>query len=84
MIDMNTGGFKQHLDFFVTESQNNKIGRRSDTFTESNGWTIERINSCLDSYSDFCGNVDTLYHSTMLYLQKAYYNISSCESDNSV
>lgn len=84
MIDMNTGGFKQHLDFFVNESQNNKIGKRADILTNSSGKSIENINDCLNSYSDFCENIDKVYNSTMLYLQKAYHNISSCEEDNSI
>jgi len=84
MIDVNTGGFKQHLDFFVVESQNNKISQTADSLTSSQGDVITKINKCLSSYSDYCANIDKVYHSTMLYLQKAYYNTSACESDNSL
>ena len=84
MIDINMGGYKQHLDFFVAESQNNKINQEADTFTSSSGTAIRRINECLHSYNKYCANIDKVYLSTMLYLQKAYYNTSACESDNSV
>lgn len=84
MIDVNMGGFKQHLDFFVAESQENKINKTADGFTSSQGDAITKINNCLSAYSEYCANIDKVYHSTMLYLQKAYYNTSACESDNSV
>ena len=84
MIDVNMGGFKQNLDFFVTESQNNKINQKADRLTSSSGEPIRKINYCLSSYDKYCENIDKVYHSTMLYLQKAYYNTSACESDNTV
>ncbi len=84
MIDMNTGGFKQHLDFFVKESQENKINQKAEKFTSSRGDAITKINNCLDSYSDYCANIDKVYLSTMQYLQKAYYHISACEDENTI
>lgn len=84
MIDMNTGGFKQHLDFFVAEMENNKINQKAESFTSSQGTPITSINNCLEAYSKYCENIDKVYQSTMLYLQKAYHNIQSCERDNSI
>lgn len=84
MIDMNTGAFKQHLDFFMTELQNNKINQKAEPFTSSKGIAITNINNCLEAYSTYCENIDKVYLSTMLYLQKAYHNIQSCEKDNTI
>lgn len=84
MIDMNTGGFKQNLDFFVTEMQNNRINQTAESFTSSQGLPITSINDCLEAYSTYCENIDKVYQSTMQYLQKAYHNIQSCEKDNTV
>ncbi|MBO7426424.1 MAG: hypothetical protein J6U23_12185 [Clostridiales bacterium] len=84
MIDMNTGAFKQHLDFFVTELQDNKINQKAELFTSSQGIPITSINDCLDAYSKYCENIDKVYLSTMNYLQQAYHNIQSCEKDNSI
>lgn len=84
MIDMNTGAFKQHLDYFITELQNNKINPKDESFTSSQGTPITTINDCLEAYKLYCENIDKVYLSTMHYLQKAYHNIQSCERDNSV
>ena len=84
MIDMNTGASKQHLDFYMTELQNNKINQKAESFTSSEGLPVTSINDCLEAYSTYCENIDKVYLSTLQYLQKAYNNIQSCERDNSI
>lgn len=79
---MNTGAFKQHLDFFVTEQQNNNISQKAELFSSSEGIPVTSINDCLEAYNTYCENIDKVYLSTMLYLQKAYHNIQSCEANN--
>lgn len=78
------GAFKQHLDSFTVELQNNKINQKAEPLTSSQGYPITSINDCLEAYSTYCENIDKVYLSTMLYLQKAYNNIQSCEKDNTI
>lgn len=82
MIDMNFGGYKQNLDFFTEECYDYKINERVETLDNSKGDAITSINECLESYSDFCSNVDKVYDATLRYLQKAFYNINECEESN--
>lgn len=84
MIDMNMGGFKSHLDAFSSETRENFINQRAETYTKSMGGVINDINACLNAYSEYCANIDKIYNSTLLYLNKAYYNISECEAENTV
>ncbi len=84
MISVNMGGFKQHLDFFVSECSENNICDVADTFSLSKGEAIDNINDCLTAYNDLCTNMNDVYYSTMMYLQKAYHNTSSCEESNSL
>ena len=82
MLHMNWQGYKQNMDFFVTECNDNQVTTKPELLTNSKGDAITEINNCLTGYDYFRSNVNTLYKSTMNYLQKAYNNLNSCEADN--
>lgn len=82
MIDINDGGFKQHLGFFTSECESKKISNKAESFSKSKGDAITSINDCLNLYNDFCSNFNNVYSSTKRYLEKAYYNINACEESN--
>ncbi len=82
MHHMNWYGFKQNMDFFTKECYDNQVTTKPELLTNSKGDAITEINNCLTGYDYFRSNVNTLYTSTMNYLQKAYNNLEACEADN--
>ena len=82
MHHMNMVAYMQNMNLFAQECDDNQVTVKPEQFTKSKGDAITEINGCLSGYDYFRSNVNTLYKSTMRYLQKAYNNLEACEADN--
>lgn len=84
MHHINWYAYKQNMNSFAQECNDNHVKSNPVQFTKSKGAAITEINNCLVGYDYFRVNVNKLYESTLKYIQKAYDNLQSCEADNSI
>ncbi len=82
MHHMNMVAYMQNMNLFAQECNDNQVTTKPELLTNSKGDAITEINNCLTGYDYFRSNVNTLYKSTMSFLQKAYNNLEACEADN--
>ena len=82
--NLNRDLFYKDLAAFKKECDSNMITEKAEPLTSSTGEAINRINICLDSFNEYCKNLNEVYRSTAVYLETAVGNLDQFDSDHTI
>ena len=73
--------YNNDLSAFKQECAANQITQKAEHLSSSAGEAINRINMCLDSFNEYCQNLNEVYRSTAVYLDTVIGNLNQFDSD---